>query len=229
MNRIDRLFGILTLLQSRKYVSAEKIADKFNMSIRTVYRDIKALCESGIPVSFEPARGYFIVQGYFLPPVSFSTEEANALLFMEAIAYGFSDKSIQTHYSNALNKVKTVLRNSQKEKVEMLSNNIRLQVPACFKYDFEYLTLLQDAIASKIILEMEYKNNNNEISVRRIEPIGLVFYALSWHLIAWCLIRQDYRDFKVARILQLKITEAPFTKTDHIELNNYLKMLPVNY
>src|ERR1700712_2244104 len=169
MNRIDRLFGILTLLQSRKFVTAEKIADKFSMSIRTVYRDVKALCEAGIPVSFEPAKGYFIVQGYFLPPVSFSTEEANALMFMEAIAYGFTDKSIQTHYSNALNKVKAVLRTSQKEKVEMLGNNIKLQVPACFKYEFEYLSVLQSAISSKISIEMEYKNSNNETSLRQAE------------------------------------------------------------
>ena len=83
MNRIDRLFGILTYLQSKKYVTAEAIAEKFKMSVRTVYRDIKALNEQGIPVSFEQHRGYFIVQGYFLPPVSFSTEEANALLLME--------------------------------------------------------------------------------------------------------------------------------------------------
>src|ERR1700755_1431753 len=111
MNRIDRLFGILTLLQSKKYVPAEKIADKFNISVRTVYRDVKALCEQGMPVSFEPNRGYFIVQGYFLPPVTFSSEEANALLLMETVVMGFADKSIQKHYSNALNKVKSVLRN----------------------------------------------------------------------------------------------------------------------
>src|SRR5262249_32631190 len=72
MNRIDRLFNILTLLQSKKYVPAEKIAERFKLSTRTVYRDIKALGESGIPISFEPQRGYFIVQGYFLPPVAFS-------------------------------------------------------------------------------------------------------------------------------------------------------------
>ena len=80
MNRMDRLLGIVTLLQSKKYVPAEKIADKYNISVRTVYRDVKALVELGIPVSFEPNRGYFVVQGYFLPPVAFSSEEANALL-----------------------------------------------------------------------------------------------------------------------------------------------------
>ncbi|HEY0676727.1 MAG TPA: HTH domain-containing protein, partial [Chitinophagaceae bacterium] len=94
MNRIDRLFGILTLLQSKKYVTAEKISEKFQISVRTVYRDVKALGEQGIPVSFEQHKGYFIVQGYFLPPVSFTNDEANALLLMEAIVTGFADKSI---------------------------------------------------------------------------------------------------------------------------------------
>ncbi|HTN18244.1 MAG TPA: HTH domain-containing protein, partial [Chitinophagaceae bacterium] len=108
MNRIDRLFSILTFLQSKKYVPAEQIAEKFSISVRTVYRDIKALCESGIPVSFEASRGYFIVQGYFLSPVAFTTEEANALLLMENLAMGFSDRSIQQHYSAALRKVKSV-------------------------------------------------------------------------------------------------------------------------
>src|SRR5688572_5782294 len=99
MNRIDRLLGILTLLQSKKFVPAEKIAGKFNISIRTVYRDVKALVELGIPVSFETNKGYFVVQGYFLPPVSFSSEEANALVLSEALVYGFADRSIQKHYS----------------------------------------------------------------------------------------------------------------------------------
>ncbi len=229
MNRIDRLFGILILLQSRKFVPAEKIADKFKMSIRTVYRDVKALSGSGIPVSFEPGKGYFVVQGYFLPPVSFSTGEANALIFMEAIAYGFADKSVQTHYSNALNKVKTVLRTTQKEKAELLSNNIKMQMPSCFKYDFEYLSVLQETISSRVIVEMEYRKNSGETSLREAEPIGLVFYALSWHLVAWCQLRQEYRDFKVARIIRLKNTGMPFKKHDHIELSAYMKMLPVDY
>ena len=229
MNRIDRLFGILTLLQSKKYVTAEKIADKFHLSTRTIYRDIKALGESGIPVSFEPHKGYFIVQGYFLPPVSFSSEEANAFLLMEMLVTGFADKSIQKHYSSGLNKIKSVLRSSQKEKIETLSNNIRMQVPSSFNNSFEYLSVLQEAISAKHIIEIEYKNNNAEISKRRAEPLGLIFYAFNWHLVAWCHIRKDYRDFKVSRILHLSNTGTPFQKTDHIELNDYMKQLPVNY
>lgn len=229
MNRIDRLFGILTLLQSKKYVPAEKIAEKFRISVRTVYRDVKALCEQGIPVSFEQHKGYFVVQGYFLPPVSFTNEEANALLLMEAIVSGFADLSIQKHYSSALNKVKSVLRNSQKEKIEVLNNNIKMQVPSCFVHNYEYLSLIQDAVTSRNILDMEYMNNNNETSRRQIEPIGLIFYALNWHLIAWCHHRNDYRDFRVGRILRLKNTGLPFKKDNHIELEDYMKSLPVNY
>jgi len=229
MNRIDRLFGIITLLQSKKFVPAEKIADKFHISVRTVYRDIKALTELGIPVSFEQSKGYFVVPGYFLPPVAFNSDEANALLLMESVVYAFTDKSIQTHYSNALNKVKAVLRYSQKEKLEKLNQNIRHQLPTCFNNDYEYLSLLQQTISAKTIIEFDYKNNKEEVSRRKAEPVGLIFYAFSWHLIAWCHLRKDYRDFKVSRILKVADTALPFLKMDHLEVKDYMKLLPVNY
>ncbi|TCC94242.1 YafY family transcriptional regulator [Pedobacter frigiditerrae] len=229
MNRIDRLFGILILLQSRKYVTAEKIAAQFGISVRTVYRDTKALSEQGIPLSFEPHKGYFIVQGYFLPPVSFNSDEANALILMERFLAGFSDKSITQHYTTALNKVKAVLRTSQKEKLEKLNENIMLQLPERLKNDFEYLSDLQNAISAKCIIEIAYKNNKDEISKREVEPIGLIFYAFSWHLIAWCHLRNEYRDFKVNNIINVKCTEIPFVKSEHMALNDYMKLLPVNY
>jgi predicted DNA-binding transcriptional regulator YafY len=229
MNRIDRLLGMVTLLQSKKFVPAEKIAAKFHISIRTVYRDVKALVELGIPVSFESTKGYFVVQGYFLPPVSFSSEEANALLLTESLVYGFADKSIQKHYSTALNKVKAVLRSAQKEKLELLDSSIRMQMHPNHTLNFEYLSLLQQAIAAKTILEIEYKDNKEQISKRQLEPIGLVFYAFNWHLIGWCHTRKDYRDFKVARIIRLTDTDIPFKKANHIALNEYMKLLPVNY
>ena len=229
MNRVDRLFGILTLLQSKKYVSGEKIAEKFHISIRSVYRDIKALNEQGIPVSFEPYRGYFIVNGYFLPPVSFSTEEANALLLMEAVVYGFADKSIQQHYGSALTKIKSVMRAAQKDSIERLTENIKLQVPTCFVHNFEWLSALQSAIAHRTVIEIRYKSSSGESSHRKLEPIGLVFYALGWHLIGWCQLKNDYRDFKVARIISLENTCAVFSKPVHMDMNEYMKKIPVDY
>lgn len=229
MNRIDRLFGILTFLQSKKFVPAEKIAEKFNISIRTVYRDIKALCEQGIPVSFEQHRGYFVVQGYFLPPISFSNEEANALLLMEGLVNGVADRSIQRNYSSALSKVKNVLRGSQKEKLEQLTNNIRHQFPDSVSNNYEHLSVIQNAISNSHIIEIEYRNNNQETSLREVEPIGLIFYAFSWHLIGWCHKRVEYRDFRVSRIQHIRYTELPFRKKDHIEVGEYMKQLPVKY
>lgn len=229
MNRIDRLFGILTLLQSRKFVPSEKIADKYQISIRTVYRDIKSLVELGIPVSFESSRGYFIVQGYFLSPVSFSNEEANALLLIESLVNGFTDKSTQKHYTSALDKIKAVLKGQQKDTLESMYEKILLQKPSCYNMHFDYLPILQNAIATMTIIEIEYKNKNEEISKREVESVGLIFYAFNWHLIAWCYRRNSYRDFKVSRIIKITDTGKPFKKQDHIRLSDYMKELPVDY
>ena len=229
MNRIDRLFGILVLLQTRKYITADKIAGQFEISVRTVYRDIKALIEQGIPISFEQPKGYFIVQGYFLPPVSFNTEEANALLIIERLVTAFTDKSIQKHYSTALNKVKAALKTSQKETLELLNDNIQFQMHDCMKNDFEHLSVLQTSISLQKIIEITYTTNNFENSKREVEPIGLIFYAFNWHLIAWCHLRNEYRDFRVSRIEKIKCLDTAFRKTDHMKLSDYMKFLPVNY
>ncbi|MFC3196818.1 helix-turn-helix transcriptional regulator [Parapedobacter deserti] len=230
MNRIDRLFGILTLLQSRRYVTGDQIADKFAISIRTVYRDLKALNEQGIPVAFEPNKGYFVVEGYFLRPVSFSLEEANALLLVENLLSGFADKSIQKHYSNALSKIKAVMRSSQKDKLEYLTNNTRIQLPKDLKrHDYEHLSVLQEAIISKTILDIHYCKMDGEESSRRIEPVGLIFYALSWHVIGWCHLRKSYRDFRVSRIVRLSNTGLPFERTNHPPISEFMEQLPVDY
>lgn len=229
MNRIDRLFGILTLLQSRKYISAEKISERFNISVRTVYRDVKALQEQGIPVGFEQPKGYFLVQGFFLPPVSFNMDEANTLLLVESLVSGFADNSIRSHYSTALTKVKAVLKAAQKEKLETMNQHIKLQIPERMTFNFEYLSELQNAICDKNIVELAYKNAKEEISKRTVEPIGLIFYAFSWHLIAWCHLRNQYRDFNLTRIMCLKNLGDPFQKTDHMPLSDYMSMLPVNF
>ena len=229
MNRVDRLFGILTLLQSKKFVRGDRIAEKFGISVRSVYRDIKALNEQGVPVSFEPNRGYFIVNGFFLQPVAFTTEEANAMLIIEPLVAGLADRSIQKSYSTALTKVRAVLRATQKDSVETLADHIRFQAPACFIQDSEHLAVIQSAITAKRVLEMEYSDAKKETSKRSAEPIGLVFYAFSWHLIGWCHLKKDYRDFKVSRIVALHCTDHAFLNDKHIALEEYMKQLPVPY
>nr|MBC7611443.1 YafY family transcriptional regulator [Pseudopedobacter sp.] len=229
MNRIDRLFGISTLLQSNKFTLAEQIAAKFEISIRTVYRDLKSLNEQGIPICYEPNKGYYLINGYFLPPVSFNLEEASAFLLMEHLVSAFSDQSIKKNYQNALGKIKSVLKQSQKEKIEELASSMYLQLPKRLTNDYEFLSIIQSAISFKNILEFDYKDAKEEASKRKVEAIGLIFYAFSWHLIGWCHLRKDYRDFKVSRIINIKNLLVPFNNESHIPLSDYLKLLPVTY
>ncbi len=225
MNRIDRLFGILTILQSKKFVSASYLSDKFEISVRTVYRDIRALEELGIPVSFEQPKGYFIVQGYFSPPLSFTIAETNALILMASLSEKYADKSIHKNCQNALTKLRAVLRYGDKEKVELITSNISVWTTDNEYSANEYISVIQKSIVEKTILEIEYTNNNNKISVRELEPIGLTFYSNQWHLIAWCWKRKEYRDFKIKMISKLLETYKPFKKTEHFSVNQYIQQL----
>lgn len=229
MNRIDRLFAIQTYLQSRKYVAAEAISEKFGISLRTVYRDIRALCEGGIPVSFEAGRGYFIVKGYFLQPVSFTTEEAAALMLMEGATRIYADKSIQALYTSALTKIRAVLKDSQHDRIDALSNSIGVQFSECMEANYAHLAVLQEAIASRHILRIEYCNKEGIPSEREIEPVGLQYYAMAWHLMAWCHLRGEYRDFRVSRIAGLVDTRSPFRIEKHLSLADLTRELLVHF
>lgn len=225
VNRIDRLMGIVTVLQAKQYVSAEFLSAKFAISIRTVYRDIKALGEIGVPVGFEPAKGYFIVPGYFLPPVAFSMEEANALVLMETLAEKYGDSSIQKAYSSALAKVKAVMRTSQKAKLEQLHSQIKVYKAPDETQRAQYLSVIQKAIVEKTVVEICYRNKQGKESIREIEPIGLTYYGLDWHIIAWCWLRHSYRDFKCCNVLRLHDKQTPFKKTEHIDVTAYILSL----
>jgi predicted DNA-binding transcriptional regulator YafY len=224
VNRIDRLVAVLTTLQSKKFVTAEFIADKYEISVRTVYRDLRALGEIGVPISFENQKGYSIVQGFFLPPVSFTSEEANAIVLVSSLSERFTDPTTKKHIENALAKIKAVLRTPEKEKAERLQSQIKIYNPLrVVKSDF--LTEIQNAILHKQILKIDYTNNKSEKSHRDIEPIGLTFYSDQWHLIAWCWKRYDYRDFKVTQIGKLINKGEEFRKQDHYDMDGYLRSL----
>jgi predicted DNA-binding transcriptional regulator YafY len=197
------------------------------MSVRTVYRDIKAIAESGIPVSFNPNKGYFIVPGYFTPPVSFTIEEANALLLSQTLVGGFADQTVQQEFSTAMTKIRAVLRQVDKEKLSILENGLKMQLPRRLDSELDYLSSIQHSITEQMQIKIGYESLKQEISERKVEPIGLVFYAFSWHMIAYCHLRNDYRDFKITRIKTLTKTSEPFKIKKHIALGEY--ELPVDY
>src|SRR6266487_605871 len=124
MNRIDRLAAILIQLQSRRLVKAQDIAEKFSISLRTVYRDIPALDEAGVPVIGEAGKGYKLMEGYKLPPVMFNQDEASALLTAAKLVQSKTDESTSGHYISALDKIKAVLRMTEKDHIEEIDGHI---------------------------------------------------------------------------------------------------------
>lgn len=225
MNRIDRLVAILTTLQSRKFVTAKFIADKYEISERTVYRDLKALGEIGVPIDFEANKGYSILQGFFLPPISLTSEEANALILITTLSDKFADKTTRKNIENAISKIKSVLRKTDKDNADFLQSQIKIYKSPAETDSSDYLTAIQNSITDKQILFIEYTDNNAEKSQREIEPIGLTFYSNQWHLVAWCWKRKAYRDFKVNQITNLKYKGEVFRKTKHYDINEYIKSL----
>ncbi len=224
MNRIDRVTAILIQLQSAKVVKAQDIADRFNISLRTVYRDIRTLEEAGIPLIGEAGVGYSIMEGYRLPPVMFTMQEATAFLTAEKLIEKITDTSTVENYKSAMYKVRAVLRTTEKDFLEKADQHIQVVRRQTLSIIPDNLiqTILK-SISEKKILKMRYNAKYSEENTeRQIEPIGISFISNRWHLIAFCLLRKDYRDFRIDRIEQLQMTEEVYKK-EHPTLQQYLE------
>lgn len=225
MNRIDRLTAILIQMQTKRVVKAEEIADRFEISLRTVYRDVKALMEAGVPIGSEAGKGYFIVDGYHLPPVMFTQEEGSAMLFAGKLVEKMTDNSIRKEFESALLKIKAVLNESEKDHLENLQAYVEVKNTPHDQPPFpnHFLTRIQKAVVDKEVLRMEYSSNYaDELTIREVEPIGLFYYSNAWHLIAWCRLRSGYRDFRTDRIKTLKLTGNKFDPRNLLSLQEYL-------
>ncbi|MBW8685728.1 helix-turn-helix transcriptional regulator [Chitinophaga rhizophila] len=225
MNRIDRLSAILIQLQGKKIVKAAEIAERFDISLRTVYRDVRALQEAGVPIGAEAGTGYYLVEGYHLPPVMFSREEAAALLTGEKLMANLSDHSNKKEFSNAMQKIKAVLRGSEKDFLESLEDNIAVvsrRPPVGDEFPNRFLSDIQHALGKQLIMELDYFALHNEtLTKRSVEPIGIIYMSGYWHLIAWCRLRHGYRDFRMDRIKNVAVSADPYDKTRHITLKEY--------
>ncbi len=223
MNRINRITAILTQLQSKRIVTAQTIADRFEISLRTVYRDIKTLQEAGVPIGSENGVGYFIVDGYRLPPIMFTEDEANAMITADKLVQQKNEKSLSKNYTSALIKVKAVLRNQQKEKIELLDQRISADNKYVINPKSDYLSKIQTAITDFLQLKITYRSiYKNEITKRNLKPLALYFTENDWILIAYCLLRKDIREFRLDKIENLLLTTTPFKHFKDFDLGKYL-------
>ncbi len=225
MNRTDRLNAILIHLQSKRIVKAQEIADRFGISLRTVYRDLRALEEGGVPIGAEAGIGYFLQENYHLPPVMFTTDEASALLFGEKLIEKMSDQKIRTDFCSALYKVKAILKPAEKDHLEKLHDRVAVFNDYAADDRFQQLNLneIQHALVNKQVLRLNYEPKYaDEPAWRLVEPIGLCHYNGRWHLFAWCRLREDYRDFRLDRIAELQLPGESFKGKSHLSISEYM-------
>lgn len=226
MNRIDRLTAILTHLQSKRLTKAQEIADRFQISLRTVYRDIRALEEAGVPLIGEAGQGYSLVEGYRLPPVMFTQEEAQAFVVAEKILEKFSDKGSSEHFHSALMKIKSVLKSQEKERVNELSPLVAVYTQKnqlLHSGKDQFLRMILEALSSKKLISINYTTfDKEETSERTLEGVGIYYAFDQWYLIAWCQLRKDYRTFRLDRINWLQILSDDYNPQAHPSLKEYI-------
>lgn len=224
MNRIDRLHALLIHLQGKPRVPIEELEDRFEVSRRTMFRDIRSLIESGVPIGGDAGEGYFIVEGYHLPPVVFNKEEACAILLGAKFVEKSADSQTVEAFEKAMYKIKAVLKYSDKEFLDNLDERISIRSsPSKAHFPDSHIAEIQMAIATDRLISITYYSQYNDSTTKReVEPLGMVFYSSRWHLIGFCRLRQDLRDFRTDRIQKVEILSEPIDPTKH---PNYLDFL----
>lgn len=212
--RIARLTAIVTQLQAKQLLTATELSKKYNVSVRTVYRDIRTLEEAGVPVCTEEGRGYSLVEGYSLPPVMLNETEANALITAERFVLKSKDSSFIKEYTEAIAKIKSVLRHTTRDKADFLSSRLEVRQNEANDQSSRFLAVLQIALTNFNLVRIDYAASKNERTARTVEPFALYNTHENWILIAKCRLRNDYRSFRLDRIKDLQPLDTTFTPHD---------------
>lgn len=229
MNKTDRLLAIVLELQGKEVVRAIDLANQFETSVRTIYRDIQALSEAGVPIVGSTGIGYSLMEGYFLPPISFTVEEAVTLL----IGTDFIEERFDDHYriraQDAHRKIEAILPESVRNETTRVRKAMRLLASdkrVTVSKEREYLEKIRRAILDKRKIHFHYVKRfadaeKNRHSVRTVAPYGLVLIQGSWMLVAHCDLRQDIRHFHLSRMTELTVLESQFELPVHFSLREY--------
>jgi len=207
--RLSRLTAILTQLQTKRLLTSTELANKFSISVRTIYRDIRALEQAGVPIITEEGKGYTLMEGYKIPPVMFTEAQANALITAEQLVLKNKDTSFIKDYSEAIEKIKAVLRYSQKDKVNLLSERTRFNQNLTRERNSDNLSELQFALTNFCLTKIDYVNADEKLTSRIIEPFALLSTE-NWLLVAYCQLREEFRFFRLDRIKKLQVLTEHF-------------------
>lgn len=223
--RFDRVIAILIQLQSKKIVKAQELAERFEVSLRTIYRDIRTLEASGVPIYGEAGIGYSLVDGYRLPPVMFTREEASSFIAAEKLMEKFIDKELGQHYQSAMYKLKSVMQSSDKDWISGIESKVVIQPTRGNLFNDnvpDAMSILFKSVADKTQVILDYQAIEADVpSQRTIEPVGVFHEYNNWYVFGFCHLRKDYRQFRADRIEGIKKTQNTFIK-EHETLDTYL-------
>lgn len=219
MNRTDRLLAIVLELQGRRQARAQDLAAHFETSIRTIYRDIEALCEAGVPVVATPGQGYTLMEGYFLPPLTFTADEAMTLLLGKTFVAGQFDADYRTIAATAGRKIEAVLPETRRTELHALRESLQIISPPQ-EADAavpQLLGTLRLAILTHHTVQFRYHARHSEqpgiwAKERRADPYTLTHAGGAWYLVAYCHLRRALRKFRLERIEGLRVTADIFIR-----------------
>jgi predicted DNA-binding transcriptional regulator YafY len=222
--RITRLTAILTQLQSKRFVTASKLAGRFGVSNRTIYRDIKTLESAGVPIFTEESKGFSIMDDYRIPPIMFTEDEANALLTAELIIQSSKDSSLINKFSEAISKVKAVIPIKIKSKTEMLEQKMGISnIYIDNSPKSKYLLEIQKALVEYLVISIDYTNQSGQSTKRNLEPFAIFSNKNNeWVMVAFCRLRKEFRTFSLIKIDKLTITTENF-EPHKLTFEQYLK------
>lgn len=222
MRRADRLFQIIQLLRRRHVVTAAFLARELEVSERTVYRDIRDLVGTGVPIDGEAGVGYTLRRGFDLPPLMFTEPELEAMVLGARVVSSWGDQALGRAARDALARVEAALPDRLREKL----TNTPLFAPG-FHVPAETiasLTPLRVALEERRIVWMRYEDAGGVTSERTLRPVGLFFWGYRWSLSAWCELRQAFRSFRLDRIRQIDVREERFTPLPGQTLEDLFKV-----
>ncbi|WML38162.1 YafY family protein [Neobacillus sp. OS1-2] len=229
MNKTDRLLAIVLELQRKKVVRAEDLATLFEISVRTIYRDIQALSEAGVPIIGAPGTGYSLMEGYFLPPISFTVPEAVSLLIGTDFIKQRFDDDYRVKAQDAGGKIEAILPVSVRNETSRVRKVMRLLISdkqVKQSKEKEYLEKIRRAILDERKISFHYvkrlaDSEGDRHSVRTVAPYGLVLVQGSWMLVARCDLRQEIRHFRLSRMTELIVLGERFELPTHFNLREY--------
>ena len=208
MRRADRLFRIVQFLRVGRLITARRLAEKLQVSERTIYRDVRDLQLSGMPIEGEAGIGYLLRQDFDIPPLMFTRPEIEALVLGARMVRAWGGAEQGEAATQALHKIEAVLPPGLRDRVDQtLLYAPNFQARAELKHSVD---VLNAAASERKFIEFRYTREDGEESERRVRPLGLYFWGGVWTLASWCEMRKDFRNFRVDRMAELRALEEQF-------------------